>query len=151
MSKLTITDQRLKPVADKVLAGVRLSEQDGIALYRSPDLLAVGWLANHVREKRHGNVTYFNVKQVDHQRTGASPLTKVSGRLETLRGPAAWRQADRLSRWQNAAVDPVERARKWRLHWRTPRADGLGNQAHSEKGESPGKEKTEEGSDWRNG
>ena len=63
MSKLTITDQRLKPIADKVLTGERLSVQDGIALYRSPDLLAVGWLANHVREKRHANVTYFNVNR----------------------------------------------------------------------------------------
>jgi aminodeoxyfutalosine synthase len=63
MSKLTITDQRLKPIADKVLAGERLNTEDGIALYRSPDLLAVGWLANHVREKRHGNVTYFNVNR----------------------------------------------------------------------------------------
>ena len=63
MSELTITDQRLKPIADKVLAGERLSMDDGIALYRSPDLLAVGWLANHVREKRHGNVTYFNVNR----------------------------------------------------------------------------------------
>jgi aminodeoxyfutalosine synthase len=63
MSKLTITDQRLKPIADKVLAGERLDVQDGMTLYRSPDLLAVGWLANHVREKRHGNVTYFNVNR----------------------------------------------------------------------------------------
>jgi aminodeoxyfutalosine synthase len=63
MSELTITDQRLKPIAEKVLAGERLSMDDGIALYRSPDLLAVGWLANHVREKRHGNVTYFNVNR----------------------------------------------------------------------------------------
>ena len=63
MSKLTITDQRLKPTADKVLSGERLTEQDGITLYRSPDLLAVGWLANYVREKRHGNVTYFNVNR----------------------------------------------------------------------------------------
>jgi aminodeoxyfutalosine synthase len=63
MSKLTITDQRLKPIADKVLAGERLNTEDGIALYRSPDLLAVGWLANQVREKRHGNVTYFNVNR----------------------------------------------------------------------------------------
>src|SRR6202048_4026247 len=63
MSKLTITDQRLKPIADKVLAGERLDTADGIALYRSPDLLAVGWLANHVREQRHGNVTYFNVNR----------------------------------------------------------------------------------------
>jgi len=32
-------------------------------LYRSPDLLAVGWLANHVREKRHGNITYYNINR----------------------------------------------------------------------------------------
>jgi aminodeoxyfutalosine synthase len=63
MSELTIIDQRLKPIADKVLAGERLSMDDGIALYRSPDLLAVGWLANHVREKRHGNITYYNVNR----------------------------------------------------------------------------------------
>jgi aminodeoxyfutalosine synthase len=63
MAELTITDLRLKPIARKVLAGERLSIDDGIRLYRSPDLLAVGWLANHVREKRHGNVTYFNVNR----------------------------------------------------------------------------------------
>jgi aminodeoxyfutalosine synthase len=63
MSNLTITDQRLKPIAERVVTGERLTVQDGIALYRSPDLLAVGWLANHVREKRHGNVTYFNVNR----------------------------------------------------------------------------------------
>jgi aminodeoxyfutalosine synthase len=63
MSELTITDQRLKPIAEKVLAGERLSMEDGIALYRSPDLLAVGWLANYVREKRHGNITYYNINR----------------------------------------------------------------------------------------
>jgi aminodeoxyfutalosine synthase len=63
MSELTITDARLRPIADKVLTGVRLSIDDGITLYRTPDLLAVGWLANHVREKRHGNITYYNVNR----------------------------------------------------------------------------------------
>ncbi len=63
MAELTITDQRLEPIAKKVLAGERLSMEDGIALYRTPDLLAVGWLANHVREKRHGNITYYNVNR----------------------------------------------------------------------------------------
>jgi aminodeoxyfutalosine synthase len=63
MSELTITDQRLKPIAGKVLAGTRLSWDDGITLYRSPDLLAVGWLANYIREKRHGNITYYNVNR----------------------------------------------------------------------------------------
>jgi aminodeoxyfutalosine synthase len=63
MSELKITDARLRLIADKVFAGERLNMDDGIALYRSPDLLAVGWLANYVREKRHGNVTYFNVNR----------------------------------------------------------------------------------------
>jgi aminodeoxyfutalosine synthase len=63
VAELLITDQRLKPIAAKVLRGERLSHEDGVTLYRSPDLLAVGWLANHVREKRHGNVTYFNVNR----------------------------------------------------------------------------------------
>jgi len=36
MSKLLLTDQRLKPIADKVLAGERLSFDDGVQLYRSP-------------------------------------------------------------------------------------------------------------------
>jgi aminodeoxyfutalosine synthase len=60
---LTIDDSRLAPIAEKVLAGQRLSHEDGIALYRTPDLLAVGWLANYVRERRHGNVCYFNVNR----------------------------------------------------------------------------------------
>jgi aminodeoxyfutalosine synthase len=63
MSELTITDARLKPIAEKVLAGERLGMDDGITLYRSPDLLAVGWLANFIREKRHGNITYYNVNR----------------------------------------------------------------------------------------
>src|SRR6476660_2655440 len=63
MSGLHINDERLKPIADKVLAGERLSFEDGVALYRSPDLLALGWLSNYLREKRHGNVCYFNVNR----------------------------------------------------------------------------------------
>src|SRR3990172_2902692 len=59
MAELIIDDSRLKPIADKVLAGERLSFDDGILLYRTADLLAVGWLANHVREKRHGNVPFY--------------------------------------------------------------------------------------------
>jgi len=56
-------DRRLEPIAAKVLAEERLEEADGLALYASPDVLAVGWLANHVRERLHGDVTYFNVNR----------------------------------------------------------------------------------------
>ena len=56
-------DAALQPIAAKVLRGERLSFADGLALYRSPDILAVGWLANFVREKLHGETAYFNVNR----------------------------------------------------------------------------------------
>jgi aminodeoxyfutalosine synthase len=56
-------DPRLQPVAAKVLAGKRLDFSDGLTLYGSSDVLAVGWLANYVRERLHGDVTYFNVNR----------------------------------------------------------------------------------------
>ena len=49
-------------LAAKVLAGERLSVDDGLRLYRA-DLHAVGALANHVRERMHGDLAYFNVNQ----------------------------------------------------------------------------------------
>jgi aminodeoxyfutalosine synthase len=53
----------LGDVRDKVLAGERLSREDGLRLYLHPDLLAVGVLANCVRERMHGDVTYYIVNQ----------------------------------------------------------------------------------------
>ena len=60
---LQIADLRLEPIAQKVLAGERLTSAEGLTLFQTHDLLAVGWLANHVREKRHGNTCYFNVNR----------------------------------------------------------------------------------------
>ena len=62
-SELHVTDARLRPIADKVLAGERLDADEGLRLFESNDLLAVGWLANHVREKRHGDICYYNVNR----------------------------------------------------------------------------------------
>jgi aminodeoxyfutalosine synthase len=47
-------------IREKVHAGERLSFEDGVALFREPDLLALGQLANWERERRHGKKTYFN-------------------------------------------------------------------------------------------
>ena len=57
------SDSRLEPIAAKVMAGERLSYEDGLVLYRTADILAVGWLANYVREKMHGDLTYFNINR----------------------------------------------------------------------------------------
>jgi aminodeoxyfutalosine synthase len=56
-------DPRLEPIRRKVDAQERLTFEDGVTLYRSPDLLGVGWMANRVRERMHGNVTYYNVNR----------------------------------------------------------------------------------------
>ena len=56
-------DKRLLPIAEKVFAQQRLTFDDAVTLYRTGDILAVGWLANHVRERMHGNITYFNVNR----------------------------------------------------------------------------------------
>jgi aminodeoxyfutalosine synthase len=50
----------LADIAEKLGAGVRLELEDGVRLFDSPDLLAVGWLANRERERRHGARTYYN-------------------------------------------------------------------------------------------
>ena len=54
------SEAKLTSIAEKVEAGVRLDFHDGVALYEHPDLLAVGQLANGVRQRLHGNVTYYN-------------------------------------------------------------------------------------------
>src|SRR5438552_2076511 len=56
-------DTRLVPIAATIQAAERLSAEDALALYASPDILAIGWMANLVREKAHGNKTFFNVNR----------------------------------------------------------------------------------------
>jgi aminodeoxyfutalosine synthase len=50
----------LSEIAEKVDAKERLSFEDGVALFNSTDLLALGWVANRERERRHGARTFFN-------------------------------------------------------------------------------------------
>ena len=57
--------QRLKAaglaaIAEKVDARERLTFDDGVALFVAQDLLALGWIANRERERRHGARTFFN-------------------------------------------------------------------------------------------
>ena len=53
-------DPELQAVADKVYSGQRLSREDGLLLFQKADVSFVGALANHVREKLHGDNVYFN-------------------------------------------------------------------------------------------
>jgi len=50
-------------ILDKIKANERLTLDDGAALYRSNDILALGYLANLVRERKNGNNAYFIYNQ----------------------------------------------------------------------------------------
>src|ERR1051325_911190 len=56
-------DARLKPIYEKVLQAERLNTADALVLYGTGDILAGGWMANYVRERMHGDKTYFNVNR----------------------------------------------------------------------------------------
>lgn len=53
-------DQALRLVGEKILAGTRISPEEGLLLFEKGSLSFVGGLANHKRELLHGDVTYFN-------------------------------------------------------------------------------------------
>jgi aminodeoxyfutalosine synthase len=56
-------DPVLGPIADKVLAGVRLDRADGIALYQTPDILGLGALAAWVNDRKNGDRVFFSANQ----------------------------------------------------------------------------------------
>jgi aminodeoxyfutalosine synthase len=60
---MRISDPALAPIADKIAAGQRLSDADGLALFRSDDLLAVGALADTVNRAKHGDRVTFAANQ----------------------------------------------------------------------------------------
>ncbi|MBD1370898.1 aminofutalosine synthase MqnE [Hazenella sp. IB182357] len=59
MSLIASADPTLTDIIAKVQSGERLTLEDGLALYQSPDLLTIGQLANHVNLKKNGNNVYF--------------------------------------------------------------------------------------------
>ncbi len=56
-------DPNLRDIAEKVEDGERLNFDEGIALYNTADLNALGMLADHVRRTKHGLTTYYNVNR----------------------------------------------------------------------------------------
>lgn len=53
-------DIQLRAIADKILNKERISFEDGVLLFEKASLPFVGALANYVREREHGDTTYFN-------------------------------------------------------------------------------------------
>lgn len=53
-------DKQLKNISAKVFSASRISAEEGIYLFENASLSLLGVLANFIREKFHGNKTYFN-------------------------------------------------------------------------------------------
>lgn len=58
-AKLKVDDEQLK-IAEKVYQTKRVTDDEALYLFEHAPLSFVGKLANHIREEKHGNKTYFN-------------------------------------------------------------------------------------------
>src|SRR4026209_2546574 len=58
-----ISDRPLKTVGEKVASQSRLSHADAVLLFRSPDLLGVGMLADYANRRKHGDIVTFAANQ----------------------------------------------------------------------------------------
>src|SRR3569833_1135190 len=100
-------DPLLEPIAARVRAGTRLDAQDGLVLYRSKDVLAVGWLANYVRERMHGDITYFNVNRHINPTNVCVAACKLFAFGRKKGDPAGYTMALEEA-WQTAASGYIE-------------------------------------------
>jgi aminodeoxyfutalosine synthase len=57
---LNISDPELKLIGEKIIHSQRITQEDGLLLFEKGTLSYLGALANFVREKLHGNKTFFN-------------------------------------------------------------------------------------------
>ncbi len=57
------TDHPLADIAARVEAGERLTEQDGLRLAASDDLALLGYLADRVKRRLHGDKVFYNINR----------------------------------------------------------------------------------------
>ncbi|HKP49227.1 MAG TPA: aminofutalosine synthase MqnE [Gemmatimonadales bacterium] len=58
-----LRDPLLRPIAEKALAGERLDQNDGLALYATSDLLGLGSLADFANRRLNGDRVFFSANQ----------------------------------------------------------------------------------------
>jgi len=60
---IVFRDAALAPIWEKVQAGTRLSREDGVAMFRSNDLISIGKMAHAVQQEKSGDAVYYVVNQ----------------------------------------------------------------------------------------
>jgi aminodeoxyfutalosine synthase len=83
-------DLKLASLAAKIESGERLSFDDGLALFATDDLPALGKLADSVRRRKHGRTTYFNVNRHFNPTNVCYADCKFCGFYRTPRQPDAY-------------------------------------------------------------
>jgi len=63
LDRRLIDDRALLPIAAKIEAGQRLSTDDGVTLFHSPDIVGIGAMANAVNRAKHGDRVLFAANQ----------------------------------------------------------------------------------------
>src|SRR5262245_60347620 len=58
-----LRDPALRPIAEKVTAGLRLTPEDGLVLYATSDLLGLGLIADWANGRRNGDRVFFSANQ----------------------------------------------------------------------------------------
>ena len=56
-------DSRLEPIRERVLAGERLTLEEGELLYSTPDIWSVCEMADAARRRLHGTAAYYNINR----------------------------------------------------------------------------------------
>lgn len=81
----------LSSIRGKVLAGQRLDFDDGLALFRCPDITALGALASHVRFRLHGDATCYVVnRQINYTNVCVNGCTFCAFRRDAPDDPGAF-------------------------------------------------------------
>ncbi len=95
--------RELEPIHAKLERGESLSFGDGMVLYRTPDLTGVGYLANSVREKRHGDRTFWVRNQHVNYTNICNKFCKFCGFYAKKGGPDPYEMS----------LDEVRRRLEW--------------------------------------
>ncbi|MEK6566175.1 MAG: aminofutalosine synthase MqnE, partial [Bacteroidota bacterium] len=61
--KIQFRDKQLIPIWDKVRTGRRLTLEDGVQLFRTPDIISLGKMAHSVQKQRSGDGVFFVLNQ----------------------------------------------------------------------------------------
>ncbi len=84
-------DPALRAISEKLDRGERLTLDDGVKLFKTPDLFGLGALANRVREAKHGNKTYYNVnRHINYSNVCVNSCSFCAFYRSDANAPGAW-------------------------------------------------------------